>query len=79
MLWTYTRGLDDIRVETSVDQGTNEYILVVRRSAKESSIERFPDASSFRVRLEALEQELANEQWRQVGPPVLLKDGWKLT
>ena len=77
MLWVYTRGLDNLRIETSFDNTTNEYVLTSTRGPHQES-ERFNDADAFRVRLEALEYEIAGNQWTQVGDPIFLRDGWNV-
>jgi hypothetical protein len=76
MLWCYARGLDNLRIETSFDAATNEYVLTSTRGPHRES-ERFHDAEAFRVRLEALEGEIAGNDWTQVGGPIFLRDGWK--
>lgn len=77
MLWVYSRGLDNLRIETSFENATNEYVLTSTRGPDRES-ERFHDAQAFRVRLEALECEIAGNQWTQVGGPIFLRDGWKI-
>jgi len=78
MLWYFQRGLEDLRLETHYDDTTDEYLLTVHGPTGEI-VERFTDVFSFRTRLQTLENELAADQWKRVGPPVLMKDGWKMT
>jgi hypothetical protein len=78
MFWFYERGLEECRIETSFDDDAKEYVLAIHRGVHDRQEERFTDELSFGSRLEVLEQELAAEQWKRVGPPVFLKNGWKL-
>ena len=78
MLWIYQRGSEDLRIETSFDNATKEYVLIMTRGPHETTVERFKDAAAFQVRLEALERQIASEQWKSVGNPIILRDGWKI-
>jgi hypothetical protein len=78
MVWMFERGDDSLRLETRYDSGTAEYVLITHRADGRQEIERFPDAVTFRKRLEGLEGQLEAERWRQTGS-LLLHDGWKLT
>ena len=78
MLWLYERGLEDLRIETSFDNATKEYVLILRRGLENESTERFGDSVAFGDRIEALQRELTRDHWTPAGPPLLLKDGWKV-
>jgi hypothetical protein len=79
MLWYYARGRDVFQVEASFEKATEEFVLRFHVGHHKDQVERFTDEIAFRNRLDALEQDLATQQWeRVVGPPMLLKDGWKL-
>jgi hypothetical protein len=78
MLWIYERGSEDLRIETSFDNATNEYVLIKTRSPHKTTVERFQDVAAFQVRLEAVEREIASERWNRVGDPIILRDGWKV-
>lgn len=75
MVWFFERNDESLRLETSYDKATQEYLLVVVQPDGSPQIERFSDAISFRTRLEALEKQLATDRWRPRGPTVL-RDGW---
>lgn len=78
MLWSYSRGRDVFHLETSFDTASNEFVLRFHVGRHNDQVERFKDEIAFRKRLDALERELVAQQWERAGPPVLLKDGWKL-
>ena len=78
MLWLYERGLEDLRIETSFDNATSEYVLTLSRGQQNETTERFRDSESFGTRIEVLQKELARDRWTPAGPPILLKDGWKV-
>ena len=78
MLWIYQRGVEDLRIETSFDNATHEYLLVVFRGSDKTTSERFKDAAAFQLRLEALESDMANGNWRRLGDPIILPNGWKV-
>jgi hypothetical protein len=77
MVWFYQRGGESLRLETRYEDGL--YVLVSSRADDSEHIERFDNQETFRVRLAALEQELQDTRWAAIGPPMLLKDGWRLT
>jgi len=77
MLWIYSRGDQSLRLETRFDNETQEFVLISFEQGG-SQTERFKNADSFRRRLEGLEKQLEFENWQRDGPPVLLRDGWKI-
>ena len=76
MLWFYQRDEELITVETRFDETTREYLFVVQTADHETRIERFKDLRAFEERLVREEKRLAGERWKQVGPPIFLRDGW---
>ena len=76
MLWFFERDDETIEVETRFDNGTGEYVIIVRRPDGRSDSHRCPDAVSFRTQLRALDQELQADKWHNNGLPVFLPDGW---
>ena len=76
MLWFYQRDKELITVETRFDEATGEYLLVMQTADGETKIERFKDLRAFENRLVREEKKLASERWKQVGPPIFLRDGW---
>jgi hypothetical protein len=77
MIWLFQRESQAIRIETRFDQQSSEYVLVSEERDGTRQIERFRSAAAFRLRLEALEQQLETNRWTRSGP-FLLRDGWKL-
>ena len=78
MLWSYSNGSAILEVETVFDNDRQEFVLKLRRADESQHVERFKDEIAFRTRLELLEIELDEQQWRRVGAPTILPDGWKL-
>jgi hypothetical protein len=78
MLWLYERGFEDLHIETSFDNATNEYVIVLRKGQQNETTERFGDNDSFGARVEALRVELTRDRWQPTGPPIFLKKGWKI-
>ena len=76
MIWLFERGREVLRLETRFDAAGDEYVLVVVWSDRVET-ERFIDSAAFDSRLRALEQQLAAEQWVQVGSPTIVADGWR--
>ena len=77
MLWMFERDADQLRLEATYDNETAQFVLTIRRSESEQQVERFPDQSAFRRRLESLEQQLEGDHWTQTSM-TLLRDGWKV-
>lgn len=77
MVWFYKRSDADLRVETRFDSSTAEYVLEVAWPGRPVMKERFSDAASFDARVLALERELGEEHWEQVGTPEILPHGWR--
>jgi hypothetical protein len=78
MVWFFERGSDSVHIETRYVDDSREYVLVMYWPDGVEKVERFGDSSSFRRRLEAIEEQLQREQWRPRGH-YALRDGWKLT
>ena len=78
MLWIYARGEQSLRLETSFDKDTDEFVLIFYRDDGSQQVERFSDAVSFQKRLDTVDKQLAQDDWRSSGAPVLLRDGWKI-
>lgn len=78
MLWIYARGQESLRIETRVDKETGEYVLIFYRDDGNQQTERFSDSDSFGNRLEVVERQLNLEDWHSEGPPMVLRDGWRI-
>ncbi len=77
MIWFFERGKEVVRVETSVDNSTQEYVLVIRWSDRAPETERFQAVEAFDIRVKELEEKLAQENFAEVGGPIILADGWR--
>ena len=77
MIWLFQREQQALRIETRFDRPSGEYVLVTEDHNGDRETERFRDAASFRMRLEALEQQLETDHWTRTGP-FLLRDGWRI-
>jgi hypothetical protein len=78
MLWMFERDNESLRLETRYDNDAAEFVLVMHRFDGSQQVERFKKESAFRGRLEALERQLDADDWRSVGSPVMLRDGWRI-
>ena len=78
MIWLFERGEEALRIETRVDSVTGDFVATVLWASGQSKEERFRDEHAFKARLLALERQLADEHWTQIGGPTLLDDGWHL-
>jgi hypothetical protein len=76
MLWFYIRDRETLRLETSYDNDTREYVGIVTRPDGRQETNRFASADPFRAWLVTLEQNLTAEQWNPDGSPHILPDGW---
>lgn len=79
MVWLFERDFEAFRVETLYDNVRGEYVIVTHDTAGVKHAERFKDTVTFQTRLIALEEQLQSDRWKQSGPPVLLRDGWRIT
>ncbi len=79
MIWIFGRGSEVLHLETRFDNARGEYLLVVVWADRPSETERYRERRAFDGRLRALEQQLAAEQWTQLGSPTILADGWRIT
>jgi len=77
MIWSFERGDEVIRLETRIDNGRGDYILVIEWAERPPETERFTDYAAYHTRLLALEAQLAADNWTQIGGPRILEDGWR--
>ena len=77
MVWFYKRSDGDLRVETRFDSASAEYVLEVAWPGRPVMTERFADTGEFESRVLALERQLDEEKWQQVGSPEILPHGWR--
>jgi hypothetical protein len=79
MIWIFGRGSEVLHLETRFDNRRGEYVLLIVWADRPSETERYQERRTFEARLRALEQQLAAEQWTQLGSPTILSDGWRIT
>lgn len=77
MVWFFTRGIEEIQLETRYEAGPNQFVLEIRRTNGGTATERFNTLGLFTERIEALEKELNEGRWTQVGGPEILPSGWR--
>jgi hypothetical protein len=78
VIYIFERDSESLRLETRywpIQRPTRSSggAPMVRCSARTSRGE-----TSFRTRLDEIYTELEEDDWRTVGPPHLLQDGWKI-
>jgi hypothetical protein len=78
MIWLFERGQEVLRIETRVDSATGDFVATVLWADGQSKEERFRGEDAFRARLLALERQLADEHWTQIGGPTVLTEAWHL-
>ena len=76
MVWFFERASGTISLETRYDNNTCEYLAIVIDAEGRETIERFPDAGTFRSWLLAWETALVGQGWCPSGSPVVMPDGW---
>jgi hypothetical protein len=76
MVWFFERAQEVTRLETTFDNDTKEYILVVESNGTPRT-ERFPTQQAFQARLTNLEEQLRAQKWVQRGDVEILEDGWR--
>lgn len=77
MVWFYKRSDQALRIETRFDAATNEYVLEVEWPGRPVLTERVSGTGAFETRVLALERQLDDEHWEQVGRPEILPHGWR--
>ena len=78
MVYLFERENVALRVETRFTKALRLYEIIWRRADGTETRETFHAETSFRSRVAEIETELEEEDWRHVGPPHLLADGWKI-
>ena len=77
MVWFYRNTDGELRIETRFNETTGEYVLDLAWPGRPPATERFDNEDAFRARTIALEHQLENERWTQVGTPQILPHGWR--
>jgi hypothetical protein len=70
MLWIFSRGREQIRVENGYDKHTDEFLLIVVRRGERCDTRRFETAHAFRAWLAWFAQELEADGWTAQGPAI---------
>jgi hypothetical protein len=76
MIWFYERADQSLRLDTTYDNDTCEYVVVVHHPDGRQQTERFLDADACRLWLVTFENGLDGEHWVRHGPPTFLPEGW---
>jgi hypothetical protein len=77
MIWSFGRGEEIIRLHTSYDMHSHEFVLDITWADRPATSERFTTIRKFKTRVLAVEQQLADEHWTQLGSPDILPHGWR--
>jgi hypothetical protein len=78
VIYMFERESEALRLETRYVSESKTYEIIWRRADGSSTRETFRGETSFRTRLDEIYTELEKEDWRTIGPPHLLADGWKI-
>ena len=78
MIYLFERESEALKIETRYAKDSKTYEIIWRRADGTTTKESFPGETSFRSRLDEIYTVLEQEQWRTVGPPHLLADGWRI-
>lgn len=79
MIWLYERKGTVLRVETTYDNATKEYVLQLTDPGLGPRVERFSDGAAYRHRLEALDTEIRTGEWHLSGTPQIDPEGFPRT
>jgi hypothetical protein len=72
MIWLYERSGATLRVETSYDNDTSEYVVKFTDAIIGPTVERFNDRGAYERRLVMLETDLENGEWHLSGTPQIV-------
>jgi hypothetical protein len=78
VIYLFERHSEALRIETRYAKESKTYQIIWRRADGTTTQESFSGETSFRSRLDEIYTELEHEDWRTVGPPHLLTDGWRI-
>ena len=78
MIYIFEKDTESLRLETRYSADSKTYEIIWRRADGSSTRESFTGETSFRTRLDEIYTELEQEDWKTIGPPHLLTDGWKI-
>jgi len=78
VIYIFERNTESLRLETRYLADSKTYEIIWRRADGSVQRETFRGETSFRTRLDEIYTELEEDDWRTIGPPHLLADGWKI-
>ena len=70
MLWIFSRGSEQIRIENRYDKQTDEFLLIVEPRGEAAETMRFGDARAFRTWLSTFAKQLEAEGWTPSGSAI---------
>ena len=76
MVWFWSRGGQELHLETAFDNEKSEFVVTMVWSDGRREIERFTKLEEFRTRLVAIEQHLQSDRWKNSGPPLFVPAGF---
>jgi hypothetical protein len=76
MVWFYHRDKVRLRLETRYDNERSVYLAVLIHFDGRREEHHFETSEKLRAWLIVQEQRLAEERWKQDGPPEVLLNGW---
>lgn len=78
MIWMYERGDATMTIETRFNREVQRFELIWHEADGSERLETFTTETEFRGRLTAISTALAEQRWRQSGPPTIDPDGWRV-
>jgi hypothetical protein len=76
MVWFWSRGSQELHLETAFDNDTSEFVVTQVWSDGRRDVERFTNLEEFRTRLQTIEKGLQSDRWKNSGPPLLVPEGF---
>src|SRR5678809_1075701 len=70
MLWLFKRGEESLRLRTTYDNDTRQFVATVLWSHGTLDEKRFTTLAAFRAWLKAFETALEEEKWKCVSHPL---------
>jgi hypothetical protein len=78
VIYIFERNTESLRLETRYAAESKTYEIIWRRADGSVQRENFRGETLFRTRLDEIYSALEEDEWRTIGPPQLLADGWKI-
>jgi len=76
MIWFWTRGEEEMRLETRYDNEKSEFVIILHHASGHDVVERFTDIEAFHSRVVMLERHYQSQRWTQSRGPIFLPDGF---